>query len=269
MKLIDFLVANQVLLAPDFRVHLATPSSSDPLTAYYKNQFKEWQEWQGKDNFKGKHIVSLIQTRRKHKWLFAGVYEVLGKTWLTDHYEYDTRLVPGHEDWIGRVIAHHEREGKRKPYRIGANISDSITLDFIREEPLTVDEFPGYHLTCIAFEDLRTIVQQSVESWRVPLQKVKGIYSLTDQENGKLYVGKADGESGIWGRWSSYVASMGTGGNKKLRELLEGIPIDHLAQMQFAILEIADMRTSSEVLDEREGYWKNVFLTRKHGYNAN
>lgn len=269
MKLTDFLLANHVPLAPDYRVHLATPSSSDPLTAFFKGQFKEWQEWQGKDNFKGRHIVSLIQMRRRHKWLFAGVYEVLGREWLTDHFEYSTQLVAGHEEWIGRVVAHHEREGKRKAYRIGDNITESIRLDSILEERMVADEFQGFNRTCIPYASLRSIVQQDVPSWRDPLSNVKGIYLITDRHTGKQYVGKADGESGIWQRWCNYVA-FGHGGNIELRELLGANPPEYLEHFQFSILEIADFQTSVMEIGEREGHWKEVLQSRRpFGYNAN
>ena len=44
------------------------------------------------------------------------------------------------------------------------------------------------------------------------LSAVSGVYLLVHPESGKLYVGKAVGTEGFWGRWEQYVAS-GHGGN--------------------------------------------------------
>ncbi len=79
---------------------------------------------------------------------------------------------------LAGLIAHHEREGKRKAYRIGANINDSIMLDSILEQPLAIDEFPSYNWTCIPYADTddHRAVHHDVASWKAALSNVKGIY---------------------------------------------------------------------------------------------
>lgn len=91
---------------------------------------------------------------------------------------------------------------------------------------------------------------------------------ITDTHTGKLYVGSATGEEGIWARWSSYVAT-GHGGNKDLRKLLKAEGSDYVRHFQYAILEIADNHTSVEDVLHREDHWKRVLMSREHGYNAN
>ena len=39
-------------------------------------------------------------------------------------------------------------------------------------------------------------------SW--PLTAVRGIYLIADETAGRCYVGKADGERGVLGRWAAY-----------------------------------------------------------------
>lgn len=270
MKLMDFLLANQVPIdLSNYKIHLASPSSDSPLEAYYQGRFKAWQEYQTRRNFECKHIVSLIQLPERGKWLFAGVYTVHGNTWDESKqlYIYQTELVGGHDVWIGRVIVYHERTG-RAAYLWGHEDGGDFTLNEIREKKLTIEEFPGFNWTVVPYSKLKTIVEQEVASWKAALSNVKGVYLITDTLNGKQYVGKADGESGLWQRWCTYVWS-GHGGNKELRELLGAHQMEYLANFQFSILEIVDSRASDEQIGARESHWKNLLRSREHGYNAN
>ncbi len=270
MKLIDFLLANHVPLnVKNYKVHLATTSSESPLQAFFDGWFQEWQEWQKQRNWECEHIVGLIKLPERDRWLFAGVYKALDHVWVEEkaHFKYRTELVPGHEEWIGRVIVQHGRVG-RASYLWGAEDGGAFTLSEIREKRMSIEEFPGFNKTCVPYVKLKTIVGQDVVSWRSPLSKVKGIYLITDMFTGKQYVGKADGQSGIWQRWCSYV-TFGHGGNKELRELLGSNPPEYLEHFQFSILEIADLQTSDLEIDARESHWKEVLRTREHGYNSN
>ena len=271
MKLIDFLLANQVPLdLKSYKVHLASHSNDSPLDAFYAGEFQNWQEWQTKKNFPRKNIVSLIQYEGVNTWLFAGVYRVLGHEWRADvkRFRYRTELLPGHEDWIGRVLVKYARAG-RASYRIGAADGGDYMLSEIRAKKLTVEEFAGFNKTCVDYPKLKLIVGQQIESWKAPLSKVKGVYLITDRYNGKHYVGKADGVNAIWQRWCAYVAT-GHGGNKELIALLKSTPIEYRNNFQFSVLEIADMQTSDTTIEQRETYWKNVLMSRVPlGYNAN
>ena len=133
---------------------------------------------------------------------------------------------------------------------------------------MTVADFPGFNWTRVPYAELKTIINQEVPSWKHALVNVKGIYLITDTKTGKQYVGKADGASGLWQRWSTYIWT-GHGGNKELRELLGKNPPEYLEHFQFSILEIADSHTSDEDIGKRENHWKEVLQTRQHGYNSN
>jgi hypothetical protein len=270
MKLIDFLQANHVPLdLKNYKIHLGSASTDSPLEAFFEGWFKEWQQYQTRRNFECNHIVSLIQLPTCNKWLFAGVYAALGSEWNEEKqlFIYKTELLPGHEQWIGRVIVDHERGG-RAAYLWGHEDGGAFMLGEIREKKLSIEEFPGFNWTTVPYSKLKTIVEQEVASWKAALSNVKGIYLITDMLNGKQYVGKADGESGLWQRWCTYVLT-GHGGNKELRELLGANPPEYLSNFQFSILEIADSRASDEQIGLRESHWKRVLKSREHGYNAN
>jgi hypothetical protein len=272
MKLIDFLLANHVPLnVKNYKVHLATVANGadSPLQAFFDGGFQEWQEWQTKRNWECEHIVGLIKLPERDRWLFAGVYTVLGHDWLEQkqHYKYRTELVTGHEQWIGRVVVEHHRSG-RAAYLLGAADGGPFTISSIREERMSIEEFPGFNWTCVPYAKLRTVVSQEVPSWKHALSNVKGIYLITDRSTGRHYVGKADGENGLWQRWCAYVGN-GHGGNKELIELLGSNSPEYLQHFQFSILEIADFQTSDAEIDKRESHWKEVLGSREHGYNSN
>lgn len=267
LKLIDFLLACKVPLnLSSYKIHLATHDTNSPLDAFFAGKFKEWQEYQTKKNFSREMVVALIQLSRA-KWLFAGVYKILGCTEHPEHYSYVTELLPGQNELIGRIIVEHERKF-RNAYLIGNTEAGDFKILEIKEKQLSVEEFPGFNAVCIPFTKLQFIIEQQIQSWYGALSNIKGIYLIADKAAGKLYVGSATGNSGIWQRWSEYVVS-GHGGNKELKGLLKDKPREYWCNFQYSILEIADSHASDEYILQRECYWKEVLLSRIYGYNSN
>jgi uncharacterized membrane protein YgcG len=268
MKLIDFLLANHVPMdVNSYKVHLATVTGQEsPLQAYHEGTFKEFQEWQTKQNFSRAHVVSLIALPRRDRWLFAGVFAMHEPVKIREKlFRYSSTLVAESAPWVGRLVIGYKRKA-RQPYIFGK--TEDYDLLEMYEEPLSVEDFSGYNRTCLSYAELKIIVSKERVSWKTALGKVKGVYLITDTHTGKHYVGKADGESGIWQRWCSYV-SFGHGGNKELRELLGTNPPEYLEHFQFSILEIADFQSSDLEINARESHWKKVLRTRDHGYNSN
>ncbi|MEW9898972.1 GIY-YIG nuclease family protein [Chitinivorax sp. PXF-14] len=175
--------------------------------------------------------------------------------------------MPGQDDLIGRVIVEHARAG-RASYLIGKSDGGAFSISEVREKKLSVEEFPGFNSVCVSFSKLKLIIEQQIQSWYGALSNIKGVYLITDRETGKLYVGSATGDCGLWQRWSSYVTS-GHGGNKELIALLKNKPIDYCSRFQYSILEIADSHASDGYIGKREIYWKDVLMSRVHGYNSN
>ncbi|WP_318450061.1 GIY-YIG nuclease family protein [Photobacterium leiognathi] len=265
IKLTDFLSAAHIHVdMSDYKVHLAT---GNPLDAFFKGEFKEWQEYQTKRNFPCKMVISLIELR-KHKWLFAGVYKILSHEKKSEkHIAYQTELLAGQDNLIGRLIVHHKRAG-RPSYLKGKSDGGDFEICEILPTRLEIEDFPGHNNVNISYSQLASVIQQGVQTWKGALSNVKGVYLITDTTNGKHYVGSATGSSGIWQRWSSYVSS-GHGGNKELKILLKESGSAHKTNFQYSILEIADTHSTDDQIRTRESYWKNVLCSRQFGYNSN
>ncbi len=130
-------------------------------------------------------------------------------------------------------------------------------------------EFEGYDNVHITFNELKGLYAIDSLSWKTALSSVKGIYILTDKSNGKLYIGKADGNEMIWQRWASYISSY-HGGDVALRKLLVDKGQEHFEQyFTFTLIETFRSTVADDVINQRESYWKNALDTRKHGYNLN
>ena len=88
--------------------------------------------------------------------------------------------------------------------------------------------------------------------------------------DGKKYVGSAYGEHGIWSRWSCYIGT-GHGWNDELTQLISVQGYDYAkSNFKISLLEYRPMKTDDKIIIEREGFWKNVLLSRtSFGYNKN
>ena len=261
------------------KVHLAGGESIvDPLDAWLQGDFDEWQKWQNKRNFQRDFVVSLIKLPQPDHWLFSGVFRSYGSELRstkdrpgfplikTQHY-YDLVVDPSCNELAGRLIAKFSRSG-RQSYLKAERWSERITLVEIRAEPLSIGEFPGFRAVDLSRADLELIVKTSVESWLTALSNVAGIYLISDTVSGKLYIGAAYGEGGIWQRWASYVES-GHGGNQDLKTLLAEHGPERLKLLRYSILEIADIHASDESIYQRETHWKKILMTREFGLNLN
>ncbi|MFY9180390.1 MAG: GIY-YIG nuclease family protein [Venatoribacter sp.] len=131
-----------------------------------------------------------------------------------------------------------------------------------------IEDFVGYSKVLLSKKKLEIIIAQNIISWTTALSNALGIYLITDTNTGKLYVGSATGEGGIWQRWSDY-AGNGHGGNRDLQALLSEKGNVYSNYFQYSILEIADTHASINDVLIRESYQKDVLCSRKHGYNAN
>ena len=280
MLIFDLLQTLNSDLSPSrTKIHLAGwNGTEDPLDVWLQGDFDEWQKWQNQRNFQRDFVVALIKLPQPDHWLFSGVYRSYGSRVRSTKFRRSFALIkpqhyynlvadPSYDELAGRLIAKFSRSG-RQSYLKAERWSERITLVEIRAEPLGIEEFPGYRAVDLSRGDLELIVKTSVESWRTALSNVAGIYLISDTVSGKLYVGAAYGEGGIWQRWVSYVAS-GHGRNQDLRALLSEHGPERLKLLRYSILEIADIHASDESIYGRESHWKNVLLTREFGLNLN
>lgn len=269
LKLIDLIHLSGVKLG-DYKIHCATGSNPTPLEAFLDGSWKDWQERQNQKNFECSQILSLIHLSGA-RWLFAGLFEVLGvkngNIHNPDGYQYSTNEVDGLTHLTGRAIIEFSKKF-RASYLVGSKFGNNLIVSAILDQITSIGEFPGFHDILLSFAILKTIIRESPPSWSTALGNVAGIYVITDNSSGKHYIGSAYGGIGIWQRWSSY-AQTGHGGNKELRKILELNGQNHVQNFQFSILEVCDLNTSNEFILGRESHWKTVLRTREFGLNCN
>ncbi|MFC1573766.1 GIY-YIG nuclease family protein [Candidatus Latescibacterota bacterium] len=271
IKLTDLIKLAGVELQ-DYKIHCATGYNPTPLEAFFDGTFGQWQERQNQENFKRGHILSIIHLENAH-WLFAGAFSVQSvapakKKWRDGPcYKYSTEEISGLEHLVGRVIVHFDKNF-RASYLRGERFADRLIVASIRDSRMTIGDFPGYKSVLLSYRMLKTIIRENNPSWRTALSNIAGVYLITDNATGKLYVGSAYGGEGIWQRWNSY-AKTGHGGNKELRVLLREKGKGYAENFQYSLLEVCDLSASEDYVIPRETYWKTVLRSREYGLNKN
>lgn len=156
----------------------------------------------------------------------------------------------------------------RQPYPSAENYEAWIFVSQIRETPVSLSRFPGYRKVDLSRAELQLIHRQSNAEWQSALSSVAGVYLISDTLDGRLYVGSATGQGGIWQRWSDYIKN-GHGDNVELRKLVKESGIGRTEHFRYAILEIADIHDENPSVLARESHWKKLLLSRKVGFNLN
>ena len=252
------------------KIHLAVwTGHTNPLDHYFSGDFDEWQTWQKRQNFEREFVLSLIKLPEPSKWLFVGIFDSQSSVWdeSEQFYIYSLYRRATLNELEGRLIVHYERKG-RQSYRNAEMLIDAMTISEYRPEKMSISEFPGYLRTTLTKQRLDIVVRQEIASWKGALSNVAGVYVIADRATGKLYVGSSTGDEGLWNRWRAY-STTGDGGNRELRRLLRDKGSDYAKNFQFGILEIVGTDASDDDVRERESRWKELLLTREHGYNAN
>lgn len=272
MKVFDLLRLREPSLKPEnCKIHFARFNQHEhPLDVFIEGNFDEWQAWQAGRNFKRELVLSFVQAGATTSWLFVGLFQVKGcvsKDEPQSHYIYDLERVPSCEEFVGRLYATSPYT-KRNCYLLGETLAPGLVVSQILPRRLSIADFPGYKLVDVSKGQLDVIVRDNIPTWRTALSNVKGIYLISDRRTYKLYVGKADGAEGIWGRWCAY-AKNGHGGNVALKEELRIASPQRQGDLRFSLLEIADIHSTKEEILAREEHWKTVLMTRDNGYNRN
>ncbi|MCG8707637.1 GIY-YIG nuclease family protein [Brenneria sp. 4F2] len=277
MKLFDYLRMVFPDLTPETtKVHLAQMNDykEDPLVKFREGTFDDWQCWQKRLEFSRRYVVSLLRLPGTETWLFTGVFQQKGHAGKQIYpnreelyYQYDLQKILETEEYAGRMYINFKNTA-RNFIRRGENIQNELIVSAISPVRLTFGEFPGYRNVVLDRNSIGAILRLNLQSWRTALSVVKGIYVLTDRDGGKLYVGKADGSEGIWGRWEYYFGS-GHGGNVGLKEAFGTGDENRLQNISFAILEVIDPSAEDGEIDRRETHWKQILLSREFGHNRN
>ncbi|WP_185982574.1 GIY-YIG nuclease family protein [Aureimonas mangrovi] len=258
--------------ASQFKLHAARWNGDEnPLDVYARDpeEWQRWNTWRGtKDDFNRRYILSLIHFYPEGAvWLFGGAFEVLTRRPEHGH-TYDIRELDEAKPLVGRLkVSLNLSRGRSF---LLENQIDKIEIVEVLKERYTGQTFSGYDNVSLEFAMLETLVLRQRLDWKTALANMKGVYLIVDRKTGKKYVGSAYGETGIWSRWGSYVAT-GHGFNKQL------IPLDKDQSVAYArenfrltLLEAWPFRTEDVVIIKRESFWKEALLTRGDwGYNSN
>lgn len=238
-----------------------------------KQKFLEYQRQQGKDVFSGvDYIVSFIGEGGTLS-RFIGVFKVLRCSKLLKkeesvdgglyQYRYDFEEVDGFGDLKERVIIDWGK-GAIKWDQWLDNVKAVVEI----QPGLHYKQFTDYFDFVIDFQQLKEIVINQYPDWKRMLSATKGIYLISDTKTGKLYVGSAYGEDGIWGRWTSYVSTNGHGGNKKLSELISDNN-NYAFNFRFSILMLLPKTVTADQAIAKEKLFKTKLGTNSFGLNNN
>ena len=271
----DILLNNIVRLEPlsDYKIHFAVYNGEvQPLDVYLRDadEWKGWNEWRnpgGRDDFNRRYIFSLIRYYPLvETWLFGGIFEVLSRP--IDK-PYAVRLSENYQEYVGRLLVAHPGPGVPGRSFLPETYFDQLKVAQILDKPYQGDAFPGYENIFHDFSQLESIIHHAKPDWKTALESVKGVYLITDKKNGKMYVGSAYGEMGIWSRWCCYIGT-GHGWNDELTRIIRQSGIDYAREnFQLSVLEYRSMKTDDSVIIDREQFWKRALNTRKFGYNKN
>ena len=253
-----------------YKVHAARFNQvNQPLDVFVrdKDEWHGWNEWRGKKNdFNRKFVLSFMDFYpERHAWLFGGIFEAINRH--ADRYE--VRLCENGKDLIGRLKI-KSIIPRGRSFLLESFYHEMEVVEVLRK-PYVAEVFPGYDNISLDFAKLKIIFENDPLDWKTALSNIKGIYVFSDTSNGLKYVGKADGDSGIWSRWGQYISG-GAGGNVELVKLIKQRGIMYaLENFQMTLIEAYPWKTQDSTLNQREKFWKAALLTSrdKFGYNGN
>jgi hypothetical protein len=245
--------------------HKQTGKDLYNLYRYKRKEFLDYQNYQHKDVFKGVDFIVSFIGEEGVKSRFVGVYKIIKRTKVStspDRFIYEMEEVPGFEELVEKVII-----GWKNPISWHQYISNLMPVIEIHQG-LHYQQFTDYFDFILDFKELQEIIVNQYHEWKLMLSATKGIYLISDTKTGKLYVGSAYNEDGIWGRWASYVKSNGTGGNKQLKALVAGDK-DYAFNFRFSILMLLPKTITPDQAIEKEKLFKKKLGTNSFGLNNN
>ena len=232
-----------------------------------------WKSKQANNNYSdAEYVLSFAQyyPYGSNYYMFWGLYKI--EKIIPEVYDqigYKLTLQNEFKEYIKRLIIKLDRPVGRDIYN---KPFESVQRDFNPEvyeitPSARLSDFNGFNNVLLLHKDLQIIAKYEAPEWKNALENVKGIYAITDISNGKIYIGSATGENGIWQRWCSYAKGL-TGDNKDFKNIVKEKGEDYIKNnFTYAILEIFDMKTKDDYIIRREHHWMKVFQTQKFGMN--
>lgn len=228
-----------------------------------------WTSYGNKRNFSTGNIVfSFVRLKNPNEWLFVSAAKILE---CVPNSHANCEILQLFKPYFGRLIIEHNKGNTFSRYVF--NLKDRILNCKVKEILPTIfdgEEFKGYDNVFLPYRQLSDIFSNKImHSYYLALQKIKGVYCLTDTNTGKLYIGSAYGEDGVSKRWGDYLNSQ-HGDNQKLIKLYKDKGKEYFEKyFTFTLLEYFGMSYDKDRIIEREQYWKKCFDTIHNGYNGN
>ena len=214
---------------------------------------------------------------KNNLWLFVGAYYQTGTYDVkydnhTSTY-YKLQLEEKYSRLKGRLIVHFDRKKGTRHVRGGleTDLANRMTLHSILEQKISNIKFRDYQNVHLTYPQLKSIITNTDPTWQNALSAINAIYLQTDKKTGKQYVGSAYGRDKLWGRWKQYVETY-HGGNKSLKELYEKEGPQYFEDnFTYSLLEVVpnSRKDMSNLVIERESWWKIILQSRKFSYNNN
>lgn len=228
-----------------------------------RKAFEDYQNTQSRDVFNGVDYVISFIGEEQNLARFVGVYKVLSSEKQNEMYKYSMEEVSGYDDLKERVIIRWEN-----PISWHQWIKNEMEVVEI-SQGLHYKRFTDYYEILLSFPELQEIVVNNYRDWRSVLSAINGVYLISDTNTGKLYIGSAYGEEGVWGRWRDYVHTNGHGGNKSLKELIDVDWQYAVKYFQFSILMLLPKSVTADEAIRKEQLFKRKLGTNSFGLNNN
>lgn len=260
----------------NYKVHLASwDRENQPLDVFVRdyNEWEGWNRWRSnKDDFNREKIFSLIDFYPESGiWLFGGIFTILSRTGISGPDSYRIACDETSRELVGRLKIRLKRPARGRSFLLEKTFDQMVVSEILRER-YSGERFPGYENIHIRFTLLEQIISSERPDWKTALANVKGVYVITDSNNGKKYVGSAYGDNGkIWSRWSCYVRTGGHGWNDELTKLISVEGIEYARKFfHISLLEYRSAKTDDREIIARESFWKATLMSRgEFGYNKN
>jgi hypothetical protein len=239
----------------------------DPITIYKETPKKlidtdlMWN-YNKKKSFQTGDIVIGLAKIKSDNWLMFGVVEITKDLNINNGPGYKNSILKEYEKYFGRVVIKYHNSSQAL-VRKAITMINECEISKILDDLFDNDIFPGYENVNLSWEELRRVLEK--DSWKTALENQKGVYLITDSQNGKMYVGSAYGKDMIGGRWGDYIKT-GHGGNEDLKKL----SFEYIKKyFHYSILDIFRSTVDDERIIQRESWWKDTLQTREFGYNNN
>lgn len=267
----DQIKLNEVLHispAENLKIRMLTKYSKlvDPLNFFKNGSSAELMDmllwnYSRKSFREGDLVIGLLRLRGDH-WLLFNICEITKDLGVFDGPSYEYQIVEKYRKFFGRIVVSYKNKAQTLIRRADSMLEE-CSIYKILEDKYEDEEFPGYENVNIDWLTMRRVIDKS--SWRTALQNQKAVYLITDDSNGKMYVGSARGQNMLLGRWMDYLRT-GHGGNEDLKNFDLKYISDNF---RYSVLEVFKSTVSDALILEREAWWKNVLATRQFGYNRN